>query len=1000
MSPLSIRGVHATGALLWRRRVAVLAVLWAAVAARGDHLDERFVRPPIADRPWAYWWWLKANVDEATITRDLEAMKQVGFGGLLHFDVRGYHEDHVLPPPERTEFMSPEWRRLLVFSLKEAARLGLEVSVNLSSCAGALKGPWPVGADAPKRLVWCVAEIEGPARLDCQLPAEPGPGYHDVALLALRHAGGAAAPPRDHGLVRLADDAPWLDESSPPVPRPMLDGPMVDLTDKHDAEGRVTWEVPPGRWSVVRFGWVVVPDRGYDVDVLDEEAVGRHFDRMGRAILSEAGPLAGSTLTHFYSVSWEGAAPTWTPRFETEFEANLGYPIRPWLPALAGFVVRDEVASARFIDDYYTALAGCFMDRFYGALQRLCGDAGLRWHAEAGGPWNRKLAAFARADQLAFLGRTDMPQGEFWFPGHGRMDRPTEFNRPAAMAAHIYGRPLAAAEAFTHMAQHWSAYPAALKPTADAAFCDGINHLIWHTFTASPSQFGLPGVEYFAGTHINPNVTWFPMASAFIDYLARCQVLLRHGRFVADLCVYLGDRPYQHWKRGPAWGANATLSAPRGHGYDIINNEVLLGRMEARDGRLVLPDGMEYRALVVDLDDEAVRPDVLRKIVALTEQGAAVILGRRRPGASSTLNGYPDSDDDVRALAKRLWGRDEEAPARETFGQGVVFRRTSVAEALRALSVSPDVEGPWDYTHRAGNGIDVYFVAGDGEAEVAFRAAGRMPELWDPTTGAIRPAPAWRSDANGRTRVWLSMPTNGSVFVVFRSPPPDDAPALISEPAGVEQIAVASGRRRLRVWRSGGVELTNTAGRVFPVTAAPVPEPMKLRGPWRVSFEPERGAPASAEFSELMDWTHHPDPGIRFFAGRATYRKAFELTAAQAAAPMRIELGGVGVIARVRLNGRDLGVVWTPPWRVDAGDAAREGANELEVDVANVWMNRLIGDAGLPPEKRIARSNVTLEPSNRTVRVFQGFGATDRLQPSGLFGPVRLVFGRLAEADL
>jgi len=267
--------------------------------------------------------------------------------------------------------------------------------------------------------------------------------------------------------------------------------------------------------------------------------------------------------------------------------------VRPYLPVLAGMTVTSREVSDRFLRDYNRALADCFMNHFYGKLRELSGRRGVKWHSESGGPWNRKQPTFSHADQLAFLGRNDMPQGEFWYqlPSHHGKD----FNRPIAMAAHIYGRPLAAVEAFTHMTYHWSVCPAMLKPRGDATFCDGINQFIWHTFTASPPEFGKPGIEYFAGSHLNPNVTWWEQAGPMLKYLARCQFMLRQGHSTVDVCCYVGDEPYLHWGRGEKWNAKPSMTLGPGHTYDLVNTEVLLDRLQAANGRLVLPDGMSYR---------------------------------------------------------------------------------------------------------------------------------------------------------------------------------------------------------------------------------------------------------------------------------------------------------------------------------------------------------------------------------------------------------------------
>lgn len=925
-----------------------------------DSLEQGFREVPRSARPWVYWWWLNGNVDEPTIQRDLEAMARIGIGGFLLFDARGYHDDpdHLVLPTPRMEFMSTEWRRMVRLALEKAAQLGLEVSINLSICAGSLKGPWPVGDDAPKKLVWQTLEVQGPQKFIYPFPNPEGQRFWPVALLAVQTSETPAQPQTASPGPKLSD---W--QEIPLKAKPLADKQpdaqpalrVVDLTDRLAPEGRLDWQVPAGRWTLLRFGYALMEGRQFDVDILDPEAVGRHFERMGKGLIEDAGPLAGKTLTHFYTVSWEGALPTWTKDFPKEFQNRRGYGVRPWLPVLAGFTVQGAEQSERFLRDYRKTLAECFQDNYYGKLRELCHQHGLRWHAESGGPWDRSLPVFAQADQLAFLARTDMPQGEFWWGGQ-QPGRHRAFNRPASMTAHIYGQPLAAAEAFTHMVHHWSAYPATLKPRADWAFCEGINHLIWHTFTASPPEFGEPGMEYFAGTHLNSNVTWFPLAGPFLQYLGRCQWMLRQGHFVADAAVYVGDRPYVGWNSPTAkwdqkttWHQQASLKLPKGYSYDLVNTEVLLARLAAKEGGLVLPEGMEYRLLVVDLEDQTVEPAAIGKLVALAKARVPVVLGQRRPNQAPGLTNYPACDAQVRQLAEELWH--------------LGISDKSVEDVLRAKEILPDFEGPdgWNYTHRRTPEADIYFVACEGAptkelpAECTFRVRGKQPELWDPATGRIQQAADWRSTEDGRTVVRFPLPENGSMFVVFRREglPPKITPS-----------------------------------------SQPPKETLPLTGPWEVRFQPGRGAPASAVFDQLIAWNEHPDEAIRYFSGTAVYRKTFELSAEQAGRSVWIDLGGVHCVAQVRLNGKDLGVVWTAPWRLEAAGAVRAGRNQLEIAVTNTWVNRLIGDAGLPPEKRITQTNIALRAGKRppNFRPLQGFSSEEPLRPSGLVGPVRLEF--------
>jgi len=965
---------------------------WSAEtsAAPADALQSGFGTLP--HKPWVYWWWLNGNVNEKSITRDLEEMRKKGIGGFLMFDSRNYGVQNLPPPPAPIEYMSSEWRRLFKFAVSEAGRLGLEMSANLSTSGGTLRSPWETGADMPKKLVWTSAEVRGPGRVTCTLRRPESPHFWEVAVLAVRRAGAQDVTPG--ATVNLSGE--WRDIVAEAKGTLAAVTEVVDVTASVDGQGRLSWDAPEGRWTLLRFACLLSGNE-YDVDILNAKAVTAHFDNMARKIIADAGPLTGKTFTHFYNVSWEGASPTWTPGFEQDFTRYRGYDPRPYLPVLAGFAVKGPEVSARFLEDYSRTLSDCFQENCYRLLGELCHQAGLQWHSESGGPWTRSRPLFARADQLAFWGRNDMPQGEFWMH-----TRAAQTNcRRTAMAAHIYGRPLAAAESFTSMDGHWVEWPALLKPRADAALIDGINHFVWHTFDASPEEFGKPGIVYFAGSHLNPNVTWWEQAGAFLAYLARCQFMLRQGRFMADVCVYTSDRNFVNWDRGERWSPNASLALGKGYTYDVLDTEILAERVSVRDGSLALPDGMRYRLLVVDLEEGVIPPEGLRKIVELATAGATVVLGRRRPERTPGLKNAPAGDDEVRRLAEQLWGDSGERPFRRPLGKGKVIGGTALDEVLRDEGVLPDFAGPWEYNHRRAGNTDIYFIVGQGLADCTFRVRGKEPEFWDPVSGRIRDAVQYRATGDGRTVVPVNLPENGALFVVFRRPSAGRHLVSVSGAAGSLEIQRRTqGGAEVQFWQGGRFVLQTSAKKEVTVEAK-LPEPVALGGPWEVRFAPGWGAPESATFDRLIPWNEHPDEGIRFFSGTAVYRKTFELDAARAARPVRLRLGQVSNIARVGVNGKPLGVVWTNPWSVDLTGAVKPGRNDLEVEVTNLWVNRLIGDAALPEEKRLTKT-IVRRRADDTGRsgVMRGFLATNPLQPSGLIGPVELEFAELRDVRL
>lgn len=943
-------------------------------------------------KPWVYYWWLKGNVTKEQITRDLEEMQKKGIGGFLLFDSRGYHDgysDGIVPVPLniKYEFMSPEWREMVKFTMQEANRLGLKISINIANTGGYLRGPWDMKEDGPKQLIWTASTVSGPAKVSVQLETPSDQKYfRDVALIAVKIKSNGKSTEKTTNF-----NEGWKTVTTPAENSPVA-GEIIDLKDKI-GNGTLQWDAPEGEWRILRFGYHVIGEEG-SVDILNPEAVTKYFHLMGTEILKDAGPLAGVTLTHFYNVSWEGGQPDWTVNFESDFKKYCGYDIQQYMPILTGMSAEDHQINERFMRDYLKTVSDCFKHNCYETIGELCHSNGIQWHSEDGGPWWRTAPMFKEADQLTFWGRNDMPQGEFWCSNTD--DLHTKSNvRYAAMAGHIYGNPLVAVEAFTHMAQHWTKYPAYLKPFADINFIDGANFFIWHTFTASPLELGKPGYEYFAGTHINPNVTWWDKAGGFFDYLGRCQYLLRKGNFVADICCYVNDKNYVTWGRGEKWNQNSTLAPVKGFTYDLLSSEVLINRLSVKNGRLVLPDGMSYKLLVVDLDEPVIPVEVLKKITELVKNGATVVLGQNKPKRTPGIGNYPECDREISNLADKLWSKDTDQMLVRTLGKGKIYFGTNMEEILKHNNILPDFEGPFEYIHRAGGNLDIYFLSGEGKAESTFRVNGKKPEIWSPVTGQTNEAVSYNSTDDGRTTVLLDLPENGSAFVVFWEKAEKDHFVSIDGPENPEITAKEEGSSKFVFWKNGDYNFTTTSGNTEKISASVAPS-LEMTGTWNVTFVPATGVKAiKTTLEKLTLWNENTDPAIKYFSGTATYTNSFKLNAEQANSPARLQLGEVHDISHVWVNGQDIGIIWTDPWSVNLTGVLNEGTNELKIEVTNCWANRLIGDAGLPENKWTTKTNVRRVPDRSEYKQgYQAFSAKDALLPSGLLGPVFIEFGK------
>ena len=815
-----------------------------------------------------------------------------------------------------------------------------------------------------------------------------------------------------HDGAKTAPHGSWSSAGAPPTVIEDLDS-VVDLTGRLDSNGRLVWDVPPGKWTIMRFvctntgQGLAIPSpnsHGLAIDHFNARATEMHFRSMLDKLRAELGPLEKTALKMTYVCSYELRGAAWTPDFLQQFRSYRGYDMTPYLPVVFGSVVESREVTDRFLYDYRKTQGDLLVDAFYRRGREISNEYGLKLCAEAGGPG--PPLHNVPVDALKAQGAMDIPRGEFWNAHNVWVVKET------ACAAHVYGKPVVDMEAFTSW-RHWQDGPWESKPLADRAMCGGTNHFTFHTGSHNPPEAGKPGWVYHAGTHMNPNLAWWPKARAWVDYLARCSYLLQQGLFVADVCYYYGDQGYNFV---PPKHVDPALGP--GYDYDVANAEVILTRMDVKDGRITLPDGLGYELLVLpDRDD--VDWDVLQKLEKLVAAGATVV--GRKPVRSNGLTDYPERDAKVRALADKLWGPCDGKKVREhSYGQGKVLCGPSLREILLARGIGPDFQftsrsegADLDYLHRRTEGADVYFVWNKSprweEVDCTFRVTDRAPELWLPDTGETGAQPVF-DRVEGGTRVPLRLAPHGSVFVVFREQPAQDHVVRLSK--GDRQVfPVAAGAVRelpcaevlpgeksqldLLAWEPGTYRLETAAGKRAQVEVPAIPPPHKITGPWEVRFAKGWGAPESAVFEKLISWTDHPDDGIKYFSGVARYEREFELPAGLPAPDQRLtlDLGHVRFVAEAWLNDRPLGIVWKPPFRLDVTAAARPGKNRLVVEVANTWSNRLTGDARSPEGKRYCNTNMT------KALTWELPWKDAPLHESGLMGPVRVICAHQIELD-
>ena len=919
-------------------------------------LEAGWQNPPLQNRMRAYWWWLNGNVTKASITHDLEEMKAKGFGGAVLIDAGGAEQWGNAQVPHGPTFFSPAWRELYKHALREADRVGLEISLNIQS-GWNLGGPIVPPEEAAKKYAWSETKVSGGSPVQLQLPAPQvrEKFYRDIAVVAFRLKPSAPHPPLQNWKQKALqtslepfstpDSSPLFAEiPATPGEQDASTAEVVELTAQTGADGLLKWDAPAGDWQVLRFGYTIGDHAyvstssegwgGFALDVYSATAFQHYWDQVVEPLIDDAGPLAGRTLKWLHTDSWEIELANWTPLFREEFRQRHGYDLLPWLPVLAGRIINSREESDRFLFDYRQTLGDLAIDNHYRQFRDRAHAHGIGIHPESGGPHAVPI------DAQRCLGWDDAPMSEFWGWSweHRIGDANRFFVKQPASAAHTYGHKFVFAEGFTTIGPNWQEKIwDNLKPSFDKALCEGLNVLVWHAFVCSPDETGVPGQQYFAGTHLNPKVTWWAKSGSFFDYINRCQYMLAQGSFHADVLYYYGD----HVPNFTQFKRTDPAQCQPGHDYDVITAEALIERASVRDGKIFLPDGMNYRLLVLP-PREVISLPVLKKVRELVHAGATVI--GPKPGRAETLENYAGADAAVAKIAGELWGGQT--------GQGRVITGQTAREVLRADGIAPDCEfqadrGDFDFIHRTTDGAEIYFLANrtnySVSATVVFGLAGKAPELWNAVTGERRFAAAYE-EKDGRTSVPLDFAPCGSWLVVFREPAAAHPPQATTNTKATQLLA-------------------------------------EVAGGWTVHFDPQWGGPESARFDTLASWPTRPESGIKFYSGTATYEKTVNLPPSTGRPPAAIYLGlgEVHELAGVKVNGRSCGVVWCPPFRVNVTGALTPGDNQLQIEVVNFWPNRIIGDASLPPGQRLTQTNI------------RKLTAKTPLEPAGLLGPVRLI---------
>jgi hypothetical protein len=902
-------------------------------------------------KPWSRWWWLGSIGTKQDFSSEMEKYAKAGLGGLEItpiYGVRG-EEDRF------RQYLSPQWMDLLDHVLDEAQRLGLGVDMATGN-GWPFGGPWVDTRDAARHVVTKTYTVKGGEQLKENVVATDQPlvrvaGRRRVNISELKDPVTANA-----GLQNLA-----LDQVR--FPRRLQLQALVahagdrkiDLTGKVDADGRLDWVAPSGDWTLyaVFIGWhgkqVERAGPGGEGDVIDHfssAALARYLQRFDEACQGHRANRLRAYFNDSYEVDDATGESNWTPRFFDEFKQRRGYDLRGELPAFFGHDTEEK--NSRVMADHRETISDLLLGEFTLPWARWAATHGAIVRNQAHGSPGNIIDLYAASG---------IPETE----GTKLITM-----KLASSAAHVTGKPLTGAETATWLGEHWLATLNDIKQHVDLLFLGGVNFNCYHGTAFSPPGEPWPGHQFYASVELNPSNPVWADFDALNGYVARVQSFLQAGRPGNDILLYYPI--HDEWSRrgkgamphfpesNESRNAVAEKLLSRGYTFDFITDRLLAG-VQVRDGALVT-GGSRYRIVLVP-ETKLMPVETLAHLRRLAEAGATIVFYKDLPADVPGLGRLPERRADFNAHIEALRGHatGAEGITTSSLGKGRLVLGGDLEKLLARAGVAREalVDLGLHFERRAHDKGCTYFLLNRGgtpfDGWVPLHAGARDAAVFD-SMRVERGRAALRTGANGRTEAYLRLAPAESVIVKTFT-------------AAIDGTEVAC-------WK--------TAGSAESIT-----------GTWALRFA--SGGPTlpdAREMRTLKSWTELNDAACKAFSGTAVYRISFARPGTRASA-WRLDLGEVAESARVTLNGREIAVLFSPPFQLTLPDDQLAEQNTLEIAVTNLAANRVADlDRRDPGWKKFHNINYP-------ARIAKNRGADGNFsavkwtpRASGLLGPVTL----------
>ena len=983
-----------------------------------DKLRAEFPEPPMERRLRAWWFWVMPYVSSDGVTKDIAAMDRAGMGGavmMTHAACQGIPKGWG--KQTGATYNSDAYLKLRCQTFDDFAARGMQADIHNVDGYHGTGGPW-VKLEQGQRMIRVEhLQVAGPQKFAMPWPAMPAgkelwgdeknwnkhwpavfginksplpPGkretFRDITILAVP---GRVTPPNQVEInIRMLADRETTQGLLGREGTITADK-IVHLDQNLAPDGTLTWDVPAGDWTILRF--LSEPTGmwgGTEIDKWDRELFLDTVEKNLAVTVAQNKQNIGKSFTAVEQDSWESGVQTWSANMPEVFRQRRGYDLRAWLPVLAGVAVNSKEQSERFIWDLRRTIADQYI--FVGYFTLI-----TEWANQHGLQFSLEGIPIPVINTTEMWGVVDKPMDERWFD-------PSPYPNPniklgktmAAAVADFHGRPLVAMEAFTDVTSGiYMEHPGNMKALGDSFLCAGWNQLIVHNYTSQISD-EKPGHRLY-GVVNNRSNTWWEQARPYFLSIGRAQTILQQLAGVADILYVEDETPNSDPQKRTLIESLFAGLMSSGFQYDACD-AYSLAKLVVKDGKIVSPTGKRYQSLlylapmppyVVAGSVGRVRPEILAELNRLAEGGVRIVSNVPRPTVSPSLANYPACDAKVAEFAAKLWDG------------GKIGKPADVAKGL-----VPDLEGHGglNWTHRRSEKIDAYFLANHKPESVlqsiSFRIAGKQPQRWHPETGAVEPILVWREE-NGRTIIPLAFDPLESYFVVFVDPASAPAPHWVKmDGPAAGKLGHKDKASQLATSEAGTWTLTDAAGKTTEIKVAAPPAPIPVVGPWTLTYPPGQDTPEKITLPQLQNMIKHPDPMVKGFSGTVTYRTSFTVPSGTLAKDLafRLDLGDVQQLAEVKLNGKNLGIAYRNPYVIDATAALKEGENQLEIEVTNTWLNRMVIQKDLPVEKRLGDPSAWIKDEMLTrITGYTALKDQGYLMDSGLIGPVKITAAKV-----